>query len=132
MNPRPTDYKSVALPTELYRRLKQNMLIIARCTKKSSTFLWNFEKSSGVVKTTPEPGKTEQFASGKLEFQIHLGDDGSAAGAQALSVGSQGVHPAAGALLTLGFRNTDGQIGKVDTGARAWWAAVYGVVSESV
>ena len=27
-NPRPADYKSAALPTELYRRLKQNMLII--------------------------------------------------------------------------------------------------------
>ena len=31
-NPRPADYKSAALPTELCRRLKQNMLIIAmRC-----------------------------------------------------------------------------------------------------
>ena len=28
-NPRPADYKSAALPTELYRRLKQNTLIIA-------------------------------------------------------------------------------------------------------
>ena len=35
-NPRPADYKSAALPTELYRRLKQNTLIIARVFKMSS------------------------------------------------------------------------------------------------
>ena len=45
----------------------------------------------------------------ELQLHVHLGDDSSAAGAQALGVGGFGVHPAAGALGTLGLGNTDGQ-----------------------
>ena len=53
----------------------------------------------------------------KLQLQVHLGDDGGAAGAQAVGVGVHRVHPAAGALLALGLADTDGQGGEVDTAA---------------
>jgi hypothetical protein len=52
-----------------------------------------------------------------LDFYIQLSDDLSAAGAQTLSVCTQGVHPATGALFALGLGYADGQTGEVNTGA---------------
>ena len=43
-----------------------------------------------------------------VHFDIQLGDDGGAALAQTVLVSFGGVHPAAGALLTLGLGDTDG------------------------
>ena len=43
-NPRPADYKSAALPTELCRRLKQNTLIIAARRAIVKNFFRNFAK----------------------------------------------------------------------------------------
>ena len=43
-NPRPADYKSAALPTELCRRLKQNTLIIARCFPFVKSFFLQFQR----------------------------------------------------------------------------------------
>ena len=54
----------------------------------------------------------------QLQLDLQTGDDGGAAGAQAVLVSGQGVHPAAGALLALGFADTDGQVGEVGAGRR--------------
>ena len=50
-------------------------------------------------------GTGESRSLGKMQLQLDLqtGDDGGAAGAEALGVGLKGVHPAAGALLALGL-----------------------------
>ena len=54
----------------------------------------------------------------QLQLDLQAGDDGGTAGAQALGVGIQGVHPAAGALLALGLGHTDGQVSEVGAGRR--------------
>ena len=53
--------------------------------------------------------------SGALQLDLQAGDDACAAGAEALGVGIQGVHPAAGALLALGLGHADGQVSEVGT-----------------
>ncbi|MFR1755146.1 MAG: hypothetical protein ACLSV7_10735, partial [Oscillospiraceae bacterium] len=46
-NPRPADYKSAALPAELYRRLEQNTLIIAMGTLIVKYYFHEFSSGSG-------------------------------------------------------------------------------------
>ena len=52
----------------------------------------------------------------RLNLDFQLGNYGGTAAAQTLFVGAVGMHPAAGALDALGFADTDGQCGIVDTG----------------
>ena len=64
----------------------------------------------------PRNMEISELLKGKfLEFQLQLGHDGGAAGAEAVFAGSFGVHPATGALLALGLGNTYGQTGEVGT-----------------
>ena len=51
-----------------------------------------------------------------LQLYVHLGDDGGAAGAQALGVGLEGMHPAAGTLGALGLGDAHGESGVIDAG----------------
>ena len=63
-------------------------------------------KSQPLQKPLPQTGEGEW-----LELDIQLGDNGGAAGAEALGVGVFRVHPAAGALYTLGFGHAHGEVG---------------------
>ena len=56
-NPRPADYKSAALPTELCRRLKQNTLIIAMCLPFVKYFLSSFERNFSFPPNGAKKGK---------------------------------------------------------------------------
>ena len=66
-----------------------------------------------------KPGwpRPSRFTHILLQLDFQLADDSGAAGAETLGIGLFGVHPAAGALFTLGFADTDGQFGEVHTDA---------------
>ena len=87
-----------------------NVRIFHRAGCSQPALLRHFSNQRGFQKIAPRScGYGGDNWLSFLELHVHLGDDGSTAGAQTLGVGIYGVHPAAGALLALGFADTDGQ-----------------------